>query len=204
MHFVISCTTGYQNFEIAESSTVVSIKCVNCGLDTNAAGLAAGIFAQLYSLLKSRIWRLKLSPFTRRHFSLRDLFKLCSRLSKLYGPPLARALRTSALPSGAFDLSKVDIKVREAGFIECADCFCGMITKPDAKRKLLSAFCSLWALPGQYVEHYESLHKPAIQEGSTDVQVGRVALPVLNLETKTPAIVNRKARFARTGVLLLT
>lgn len=83
--------------------------------------------------------------------------------------------------------------------MECADCFCSMVSKPDAKRRLLAAFCALWALPPAYADHYENLHKPGIQEGGGEVHVGRVSLPVLGTEAVTAAVVNRKERFARTG-----
>lgn len=80
------------------------------------------------------------------------------------------------------DLSLLDMELRSAAFIEAADVFVGMVAKPDAKQKLLQALAQLWALPEQHAPHYEHLHKPNVQGGTGEVQVGGQAVQALTCQ----------------------
>ncbi|KAG1662050.1 hypothetical protein FOA52_005297, partial [Chlamydomonas sp. UWO 241] len=116
-----------------------------------------------------------------RHFSIRDLFKWADRMQCLHGPSLSsRALTQLAPQVPNVDLPSVDIELRVAAFTEAADVFGGMVAPPVSRAGLLRALASLWAIPFDVVERYESLHKPPSTGNDTEIVVGRVLLPKVN------------------------
>ncbi|KAG2499138.1 hypothetical protein HYH03_002721 [Edaphochlamys debaryana] len=146
-----------------------------------------------------------------RHFSLRDVFKWCGRMRHLHSGllrnrtystllrshrkasekslPAAAAAAAAATPSAdggpaasATDLGSLEPRLREAAFVEAADCFAALVAKPEARGKLLKALAALWCAPPVAPEQWESLAKPQLSEveggGERQLLVGRVALPV--------------------------
>ncbi|EFJ44763.1 hypothetical protein VOLCADRAFT_121252, partial [Volvox carteri f. nagariensis] len=119
-----------------------------------------------------------------RHFSLRDVFKWCRRMMHLHEAQLRirsysqllraqRKAAEAAATSGAdqqqlVDLSSIDPRVREAAFVEAADCFAALVARPEARTKLL--------------KQWEQLAKPQLSVveagGERQLVVGRVALPI--------------------------
>jgi hypothetical protein len=76
-----------------------------------------------------------------------------------------------------YDLGQVDLVVREAAFTEAADLFAALVPKPEARVRLLRALAVLWALPPDAaVQQYEALRRPALNEGTQEIVVGRAAL----------------------------
>ncbi len=54
-------------------------------------------------------------------------------------------------------------QTREAAFLESADLFAALVARPDARRRLLRALATLWALHADAAaDRYDALHIPAI------------------------------------------
>lgn len=121
-----------------------------------------------------------------RHFSVRDLFKWCSRMQHLHSTLLFSRQASSALP--------ISLELRSVSFVECADIFAAMMPSSDLRRSLLLALAHLWGLGdalvssplsthpvNHYVEQYEALHKPHLRDSSQSTSgealIGRVLLP---------------------------
>lgn len=115
-----------------------------------------------------------------RHFSVRDLLKWCRRMEGLHSSLLARSLKSSRAEEYRRSLSALPIAVREAAFMEAADCFCALLGRAEVATALLRALAELWALPPSGVEHYSSLNKPTVQLGNAEVTIGRAMLPLLD------------------------
>lgn len=54
-------------------------------------------------------------------------------------------------------------ELREAGFVEAADCFLALVGSLEVKRKLLLALGCLWALEPERIEQLMELAKPSLQ-----------------------------------------
>eukprot|EP00798_Chlamydomonas_sp_ICE-L_P024872 gene24872-10533_t len=80
-----------------------------------------------------------------------------------------------------FDLSPLPPALRQAAFVEAADCFVALLPNVEARCKLLFALAVLWHLPDPQaqVERVEILHKPSLvnEPHSDEISVGRVVLP---------------------------
>ncbi len=77
------------------------------------------------------------------------------------------------------ELANVDLNIREAAFVESMDLFACLIHQDNARHRLILALAAIWGLPGdQYLQQYETLHRPLLEEGET-VRIGRVSLPRL-------------------------
>ncbi|KXZ56433.1 hypothetical protein GPECTOR_1g386 [Gonium pectorale] len=144
-----------------------------------------------------------------RHFSLRDVFKWCDRMTHLhsallrgrtYGQAMRAQRKSSAASLGTAtpaasvaavdqpppDLASLDPRIREAAFVEAADCFAALVARPEARMKLLKALAALWCAPAGSPEQWEQLAKPqlSVLEGAGFTEerrllVGRVTLPVM-------------------------
>lgn len=102
----------------------------------------------------------------------------------------AKAVLHDPSTAPPYNLALVDIKVRDAAFVESADCFAALVAKPEARRKLLRALAVLWALPESHVDEIEALKKPTVSESHTEVLVGRAVLERADLgeaSTSAPA-----------------
>lgn len=112
-----------------------------------------------------------------RHFSFRDAMKWARRMVSLHSALLLRAL-----PAGGREVAieALPIAVREAAFVEAADCFCGLVSRADLHRRLLTAIAALWGVPSASVEQHRLLAKPTVQMGPMEMTIGRASLPLLD------------------------
>ncbi|GAB4814206.1 hypothetical protein N2152v2_001252 [Parachlorella kessleri] len=115
-----------------------------------------------------------------RHFSLRDLGKWCSRIHTVHSTLLSRSLKASLEADYQASVAAVPLAVREAAFLEAADCFCALLGRAEVADRLLKALCTLWAVPSETLAQYTSLHKPAVELGAANIVIGRATLPLLD------------------------
>lgn len=91
-----------------------------------------------------------------RVFGLRDLLKWSRRMIGY--------TQDNPLLANAEDLSAVPLRVREAAFIEAADCFCSLLPPKSSNYDgIMSLLADSWCVPAEAVEHYVHLLKPDTQ-----------------------------------------
>jgi hypothetical protein len=115
---------------------------------------------------------------------------------------LQRSLKPARWAEYQASVAAVPLAVREAAFVEAADCFGALLGRAEAGERLLRALAALWALPPEAVQRYTSLHKPAVQAGGGDLSVGRATLPLLDAAAGRAALAaaaGAASRFAPTG-----
>ncbi|GIL72553.1 hypothetical protein Vretifemale_2900, partial [Volvox reticuliferus] len=93
------------------------------------------------------------------------------------------SLQSTAVANQPSDeLTAIDPRVREAAFMEAADCFAALVARPEARIRLLKGLAALWCIPEGAVEQWEQLAKPqlSVMEGPSEpqLQIGRVVLPI--------------------------
>ncbi|MEW5309894.1 MAG: hypothetical protein WDW38_001740 [Sanguina aurantia] len=171
------------------------------GADVTAAGDGGVLRCAAVALDLGGLKAGDLAVHLGRHFSVRDLIKWCRRMQSIHVslletlPPAGQHQQQPASP--AADAASLPVPLRQAAFSECADCFAALVARPEPRRRLLAALAALWALPTQHsVEQYESLGKPIIREGPTEVCIGRVRLQRLAAREHAGS---GGGTFARTG-----
>jgi midasin len=135
-----------------------------------------------------------------RYFSFRDVLKWARRMVAQHLPLIKRSLKiSSAVGDGGSGQSIADIPIalREAAFVEAADCLCSGLSNHDVADKLLIALASLFAVPASTAEHYSQLAKPAVAVQGDQVSIGRATLPLYKVVSGSGSRGN--SRFAQTG-----
>jgi len=151
-----------------------------------------------------------------RYFSFKDVLKWARRMVELHLPLIKRSLNCSGSRNIAAGTSTLDslqenkanntnvadipIALREAAFVEAADCLCSGLSNHEVADKLLIALASLFAVPASTAEHYSQLAKPAVAVQGDQVTIGRANLPLLKkIEASSTNGSRGKSRFAQTG-----
>jgi midasin len=148
-----------------------------------------------------------------RYFSFKDVLKWARRMIALHSPLIKRSLHRSSggnSASGTTDslqenkpnitsVADIPIALREAAFVEAADCLCSGLSNHEVADKLLVALASLFAVPPSTAEHYSQLAKPAVAVQGDQVTIGRARLPLLKISEGTASGSRGKSRFAQTG-----
>ncbi|KAL0049173.1 hypothetical protein WJX82_008148 [Trebouxia sp. C0006] len=141
-----------------------------------------------------------------RHYSIRDLITWCNRMQGIHGQLLMRSLRRVQSVEYSLDASALPITVREAAFVEAADCFAALIAKPEARMSLLRALAAVWQVGEEQVQLYTALRKPSLHTSQTEATIGRATLPVLSIHSKQPGLTSAPnsnkgsgSNFAQTG-----
>ncbi|KAG7670517.1 hypothetical protein KSW81_003079 [Nannochloris sp. 'desiccata'] len=146
-----------------------------------------------------------------RYFSFRDVLKWARRMVAQHLPLIKRSLnrRSGTIASAATDrlednttitnVADIPIALREAAFVEAADCLCSGLSNHEVADKLLVALASLFAVPASTAEHYSQLAKPAIAVQGDQVTIGRAGLPLLNISQNNTSGSRGNSRFAQTG-----
>jgi midasin len=137
-----------------------------------------------------------------RYFSFRDVLKWAKRMVAQHLPLIKRSLKISAAASdgssgASTSVADVPIALREAAFVEAADCLCSGLSNHEAADKLLIALASLFAVPASTAEHYSQLAKPAVAIQGDQITIGRASLPLLKISGGLQSRGN--SRFAQTG-----
>ncbi|KAL3144110.1 hypothetical protein ABBQ32_003901 [Trebouxia sp. C0010 RCD-2024] len=123
-----------------------------------------------------------------RHYSIRDLITWCKRMQGSHGQ-LTRHSLSSLLEGGpTLDAATLPLPVRQAAFVEAADCFAALIAKPEAHLSLVRALAALWGLIEDQVQQYSVLNKPSMHISLADVSIGRAVLPMLASPTAQPGL----------------
>ncbi|XP_064473273.1 midasin-like [Ornithodoros turicata] len=107
------------------------------------------------------------SPAIKRALSLRDLCRLCSRMSRNF------SLESRELALGAFQ--------------DALDCFCQSVRDVEARLSLAATVGARFQLTKAQAQHYCSGHKPAVTETETTVVIGRATLPRSTLQSRGSA-----------------
>ncbi|KAL0028971.1 hypothetical protein WJX77_009058 [Trebouxia sp. C0004] len=141
-----------------------------------------------------------------RHYSIRDLITWCNRMQGIHGQLLMRSLRGLQNAEYSLDASMLPIAVREAAFVEAADCFAALIAKPEARLSLLRALAAVWRVGEEQVQLYTALSKPSLHTSQTEATIGRATLPMLSTHSKQPGLTSAPnsnkgsgSSFAQTG-----
>ncbi|KAI1805875.1 midasin [Daldinia bambusicola] len=100
-----------------------------------------------------------------RSITPRDVLKWCRRLNE--------TLLASGCKLGDEPISET---TRDWMFMDAVDCFCGNISKPEARSALVSCIAEEMHLSQQLTEHYLKVHVPQIEESPSSFKVGRVML----------------------------
>ena len=128
-----------------------------------------------------------------RNWSLRDLLKVCSRISAYvsrteYALPTTADLRLESFPT-AF---------RTRIFNEVFDCFVACLLRPEDRVMAGDFIASALGLPPSLREEYDSSNRPSMSVTSTSVVVGRTAID-RHLQSSSAAFSAQTTLFAQTG-----
>lgn len=101
----------------------------------------------------------------------RGVVSKCS--SQTRTPPDTAELACSAAAAVGVDLGRIDLELRRAAFTETADLFAGLVSRHQAKLRLLAALAALWGLPAPHdaAAEYEELSKPNMHLGGGELTV---------------------------------
>lgn len=100
-----------------------------------------------------------------RSVTPRDVLKWCRRLNE--------TLVASGCKLGNEPISET---TRDWMFMDAVDCFCGNLSKPEARAALVSCIAEEMHLSQQLTEHYLKVHVPQMEESPSSFKVGRVML----------------------------
>ncbi|KAI8963544.1 midasin [Daldinia sp. FL1419] len=100
-----------------------------------------------------------------RSVTPRDVLKWCRRLNE--------TLIASGCKLGDEPISET---TRDWMFMDAVDCFCGNLSKPEARAALVSCIAEEMHLSQQLTEHYLKVHVPQMEESPSSFKVGRVML----------------------------
>lgn len=123
------------------------------------------VFERVCLLLSGPAFVSGTSSASERPISSRDLFKWCRRLEKIVA---ATGARTGSEPMSetAYD----------GMFMEAMDCFASGIKDPRVRDKLILHIGEMMGRSAQRVEHHLTMHIPKLEEGETQLMVGRSRL----------------------------
>jgi midasin len=134
-----------------------------------------------------------------RHISIRDLLKWAGRMAAVHGPMLARSLKEAMVAEYMEDVALLPVGVREAAFVELADCLCSFTSSAATMEKLLQCIAAIWAVPPSTIAQYSSLAKPSMQEDEAGIAIGRARLASLDSRLARHQGRQPLSRFAFTG-----
>ncbi|XXG96732.1 hypothetical protein Hte_003023 [Hypoxylon texense] len=100
-----------------------------------------------------------------RPITPRDVLKWCRRLQETL---LASGCKTGDEP--------INETARDWMFMDAIDCFCGSLSRPEARVFLASSIAEEMHLSKQLTEHYLKAYVPQIDESQSTFKVGRVML----------------------------
>ncbi|KAI1811252.1 midasin [Poronia punctata] len=120
-----------------------------------------------------------------RPITPRDLLKWCHRLKDIL---VAAGCKTGEEP--------ITERTRDWMFMEAIDCFCGSLTKQEAKLQLVSCIAQEMHLPKQLMEHYLDLYVPQLEDTPNNLKIGRV---MLTKRRHASRVVKSKKPFANTS-----
>lgn len=115
----------------------------------------------------------------------RDVLKWCRRLQETL---VASGCKTGDEP--------INETARDWMFMDAIDCFCGSLSKPEAKAVLASSIAEEMHLSKQLTEHYLKAYVPQIEENQNSFKVGRVMLTRRKFSNR---VVKSKKPFASTS-----
>ncbi|KAI1760137.1 midasin [Hypoxylon sp. FL1150] len=95
----------------------------------------------------------------------RDVLKWCRRLQETL---VASGCKTGDEP--------INETARDWMFMDAIDCFCGSLSKPEARAILASSIAEEMHLSKQLTEHHLKAYVPQIEESQSSFKVGRVML----------------------------
>ncbi|KAI1781436.1 midasin [Hypoxylon cercidicola] len=95
----------------------------------------------------------------------RDVLKWCRRLHETL---VASGCKTGDEP--------INETARDWMFMDAIDCFCGSLSRPEARAVLASSIAEEMHLSKQLTEHYVKAYVPQIEESQNSFKVGRVML----------------------------
>jgi midasin len=145
-----------------------------------------------------------------RYFSFRDVLKWARRMVAQHSPLIKRSLRSSNRSdsglisdkennTASITIADIPIALREAAFVEAADCLCSGLSNHEVADKLLIALASLFAVPASTAEHYSQLAKPTVAVQGDQLTIGRASLPLLKIPSSQGGRNKGNSRFAQTG-----
>ncbi|KAI0389407.1 midasin [Xylariaceae sp. FL0594] len=120
-----------------------------------------------------------------RPITPRDLLKWCHRLQDIL---IAAGCRTGEEP--------ITERTRDWMFMEAIDCFCGSLTKQEAKIMLVGCIAEEMHLPKQLMEHYLDVYVPQLEDSPNNLKIGRVTLTKRRHANR---VVKSKKPFANTS-----
>jgi len=120
-----------------------------------------------------------------RPITPRDLLKWCHRLKNIL---IAAGCKTGEEP--------ISERTRDWMFMEAIDCFCGSLTRQDAKATLVSYIAEEMHLPKQLMEHYLDVYVPQLEDSPNNLKIGRV---MLTKRRHANRVVKSKKPFANTS-----
>ena len=97
----------------------------------------------------------------------------------IHGQLLLRSLRGLPDTEDRLDPAVLPITVREAAFVEAADCFAALVARPEARLSLLRALAAVWGVGEEQVQLHTALNKPSLRLNQSEAIIGRATLPVL-------------------------
>jgi midasin len=124
------------------------------------------VYERVYMLAQNPAFASKSRTALGRPISPRDLLKWCRRLEAVL---LAAGSRTGEEP--------ITDGTKDEMFMEAADCFASSLQTEEARKAVITAIAEEMHIPPQRASHYFDSHIPRLEDGESQLQVGRVRIP---------------------------